>query len=342
VSTVWQSEAPARATGFRHEALLYAGPDQFRDAAASFIHEGLASDERVLVMVPETKIDLVRSAVGRHDPRVSYADMTKVGRNPARIIPAWREFVGSGADGRRMRGIGEPIWAGRSSAELAECQGHESLLNLAFGDHEPITLMCPYDLETLDGSVIASAYASHPRVVSSDRRTAKSRSYIGSEGWRAINERPLPEPPVPPAELDFDLDRIRELRVFAARLAADFGLPDGRASEFVLAVDELATNSVRHGGGGGTMRIWPDGDDLVGEIHDAGRIDQPLAGRIHPVLDDENGRGLWLVNQICDLVETRSGPTGTVIRLRVSRPELRVGYPLAPRRRRTPGTVDAG
>lgn len=317
MSTVWQSEVPTRATSFRHEAFLYAGPDEFCDAAVSFIHEGLAADERILVMVPGSKIDLLRSAVGTHDHRVSYADMTEVGRNPARIIPAWREFAG--ADRRRMRGIGEPIWPGRTPAELAECQGHESLLNLAFGAHEPITLMCPYDVETLDPSVIAGAYASHSEVVSSDRHTAKSRSYTGFEGWRAINERSLPEPPVVPWEMEFDLDRLRDVRAIADRLAADFGLSDCRASEFVLAVDELATNSVRHGGGGGRMRIWPDADDLVGEIHDAGRVDQPLAGRVHPLLNDENGRGLWLVNQLCDLVETRSTPTGTTIRLRVSR-----------------------
>lgn len=327
MSTVWQSEVPTRVTSFRHEAYLYAGPDEFRDAAVSFIHEGLAAEERVLVMVPGSKIDLVRSAVGPHDNRVSYADMTEVGRNPARIIPAWRAFVGSSGDGRRMRGIGEPVWAGRTPAELAECQGHESLLNLAFAAYEPITLMCPYDVDTLDPSVIAAAYASHPVIAGSDQTMAKSRSYTGSEGWRAINERPLAEPPVAPWEMEFDLDRLREVRTFADRLAADFGLSECRASEFVLAVDELATNSVRHGGGGGRMRIWPDAADLVGEIHDTGRIDQPLAGRVHPLLDDENGRGLWLVNQLCDLVETRSTPTGTVIRLRVSR---------------RPGSVDGG
>ncbi len=319
MSTIWQSDVPTRATAFHHEAFLYAGPDEYRDVAASFIHEGLAADERVLVMVPGSKIDLVRSAVGPYDPRVSYADMTEVGRNPARIIPAWREFVATSADGRRMRGIGEPIWAGRTPAELAECQGHESLVNLAFAAHEPMSLMCPYDLETLDPSVIAAAYASHPEVVSSDRTTAKSRSYTGLEGWRAVYERPLPEPSVAPWEMDFDLDRVREVRAVAARLAADFGLSDCPAGEFVLAIDELATNSVRHGGGGGRLRIWPDADDLIGEISDAGRIDQPLAGRVHPLFTDERGRGLWLVNQLCDLVETRSTPSGTVIRLRVSR-----------------------
>ena len=143
MSTVWQSDVPTRVTAFRHEAYLYAGPDEYRDVAASFIHEGFAADERVLVMVPGSKIDLVRSAVGPHDHRVSYADMTEVGRNPARIIPAWREFVGSSADGRRMRGIGEPVWAGRTPAELAECQGHESLLNLAFAAYEPIPSCAP-------------------------------------------------------------------------------------------------------------------------------------------------------------------------------------------------------
>ena len=61
--------------------------------------------------------------------------MAEIGANPACIIPAWRDFVDECAEaGRAIRGIGEPIWADRSPAELVECQRHESLLNLAFAD----------------------------------------------------------------------------------------------------------------------------------------------------------------------------------------------------------------
>jgi anti-sigma regulatory factor (Ser/Thr protein kinase) len=34
-----------------------------------------------------------------------------------------------------------------------------------------------------------------------------------------------------------------------------------------------------------------------------------------PPLSDEGGRGLWLANQLCDLVQIRSGENGTVVRL---------------------------
>ncbi len=316
MSTIWQADALTR---FAHEAFFYAGADQFCAAATSFIRTGLTADEDVLVMVPGAKVDLVRSALGSDGARVTFADMSQVGRNPARIIPAWREFVGRCAsDGRGVRGIGEPIWAGRTPAEVAECQRHESLLNVAFAGDRAMTLMCPYDVDALDPALIDAARSSHP-VVTEHGRQSDSGTYLGLDGWRFVGTEPLPEPAVAPEEFAFDLDQLRALRSLAARRAAEFGLSDDRASEFVLAVDEVATNSVRHGGGAGLLRIWPDGDSLVCEIRDTGRIEAPLVGRVHPTLDDEYGRGLWLVNQLCDLVETRSSAAGTVIRLRVAR-----------------------
>src|SRR5438132_6772395 len=120
---------------FRHEALLYAGQAEFVDGTTAFIRDALASEEPVLVVVDAAKIDLLREELGRDadDDTVCFADMAEVGRNPARIIPAWREFVAHRAgEGGAVRGIGEPIWAGRTPAELVECQRHEALLNLAF------------------------------------------------------------------------------------------------------------------------------------------------------------------------------------------------------------------
>src|SRR2546428_11499861 len=113
---------PATITGghrsdesFRHEALLYAGPADFVDRTATFIRDALVADEPILVVVGAPRIELLRSELGRDAARVQFADMGTVGQNPARIIPAWREFVGQHAGGgRRVRGVGEAIWAGRS------------------------------------------------------------------------------------------------------------------------------------------------------------------------------------------------------------------------------------
>ena len=95
------------------------------------------------------------------------------------------------------------------------------------------------------------------------------------------------------------------------------GLGAERTADLVLAVDEIVTNSVRHGGGAGTLRAWIDGDAVVCEVNDDGYLQDPLVGRRRPTPDAMGGRGLWLANQLCDLVQVRNGVEGCVVRVRV-------------------------
>lgn len=100
-----------------------------------------------------------------------------------------------------------------------------------------------------------------------------------------------------------------------SRQASRADLAPARASDLVLAVHEIAANSVRYGGGEATLRTWFEGGTLIFEIEDRGHIHDPLAGRRRPGMDEGSGRGLWLANQLCDLVQVRSFTTGTVVRL---------------------------
>ena len=304
---------------FRHEALLYAGEVDFLTGVLPFIREGIAADEPVLVVVSAAKIGLLRSALGGQADRVAFADMADVGANPARIIPAWRDFVaGHDVARRRARGVGEPIWAGRKPVELIECQRHESLLNLAFGGAPAWWLLCPYDTSSLQAPVLEEAERSHP-FVSESGLARRSGTYYGLEHAAAPFAAPLPEPADPPAELAFGSGALAGLRELVSRAATAAGLDRDRTADLVLAVDEVATNSLRHGGGRGSLRIWQDADALVCEVRDAGRIEDPMAGRRRPALDRDGGRGLWLVNQLCDLVQLRSFPSGAVVRLHMWR-----------------------
>ncbi|HSI97667.1 MAG TPA: MEDS domain-containing protein, partial [Gaiellaceae bacterium] len=99
---------------FRHEALLYAGKDDFVFRAGAYIREGVEAGEAVLVVVGVAKIAWLREHLGDQAEAVAFADMADVGRNPARIIPAWRDFVEANASGAGARGIGEPIHPERS------------------------------------------------------------------------------------------------------------------------------------------------------------------------------------------------------------------------------------
>ncbi|MFL5781085.1 MAG: anti-sigma factor RsbA family regulatory protein [Thermoleophilaceae bacterium] len=306
-----------RVHGFDHEALLYAGDADFTEQTVRFVREGLAAREPVLVMVGARKIGLLREALGADADAVRFEDMERVGCNPARIIPAWRDFADGCGDGP-MRGVGEPIWAGRSTDELVECQTHESLLNLAFADAPEFRLLCPYDTTALDTDVIDEARRSHPRVSDGDVRwtSVSYRANTATAGYA----KPLAPPPADARELGFEIETIGGLRRLVAAEAASAGLDPGRAADLALAASEAAANSVRHAGGRGTARVWRTGDALVCDVRDSGRIENPMAGRVAPFPDPTGGRGLWLANQLCDLVQLRSFADGAVVRLHMRLP----------------------
>jgi anti-sigma regulatory factor (Ser/Thr protein kinase) len=304
--------------GYRHEALMYVGDGDFMDATASFIQEGTSNGEPILVVVSARKIDLLRARLGAGADQVRFADMDSVGTNPARIIPAWREFVDQHARAGPFRGIGEPIWAGRSHDELVECQRHESLLNLAFAETPEFQLLCPYDTEALAPDVIQEAHRSHPLIVEAGAQRRSSR-YRGLGAIAAPFEEPLPEPPCDRVELSFHPGGLQGVRDVVRHLGERAGLGDTRLADLVVAANEVVTNALQHGGGAGRLRVWVEPHAIICEVLDSGSIDDPLVGRQHPAMDVHSGRGLWLANQLCELVQIRSSPAGTVVRLHLRR-----------------------
>ena len=119
-----------------------------------------------------------------------------------------------------------------------------------------------------------------------------------------------------PVAFDGGLVAIRQ--VVRDRCSA-LGTDPIRTDDFVLAVNEIAANSLRHGGGHGSYTVWHDDDVLYCEVRDAGEIADPLVGRIRPPARQVSGRGVWIANHACDLVQVRTGPTGTVVRLHLKR-----------------------
>lgn len=304
-----------RPDGFQHEVLTYEGTARLGTALQPFIEDGLDHDEAILVVVTADKIPVVRDALGTAAKRVIFAPMDEVGRNPARIIPAWREFLDRHvAEGRAVRGVGEPIFAARSAAELDECHRHEALLNRAFGGGVPWRLLCPYDVTSLDPEVVKQAHENHPLVTDGlawrpcgDYR-AEVNPFAGS----------LPDPPAGHVSLSFVTGPLERLRALVAWEATQAGLGDERVADLLLAVNEVATNSLRHGGGEGLLRVWREPDAVVCQVSDRGRILDPLVGRERPPAASTGGRGVWLANQLCDLVQIRSTELGTTVRLHMS------------------------
>jgi anti-sigma regulatory factor (Ser/Thr protein kinase) len=113
---------------------------------------------------------------------------------------------------------------------------------------------------------------------------------------------------------------LSEVRVLAETQARMAGLGEDRVVDFVIAVSEVAGNTVRHAHSQGSMEIWCDAKELVCEMRDSGVITDPMVGQRPPDADANGGHGLWLVYQICDQVELQSDENGTTVRLHLSLP----------------------
>jgi anti-sigma regulatory factor (Ser/Thr protein kinase) len=100
------------------------------------------------------------------------------------------------------------------------------------------------------------------------------------------------------------------------------GLGPERIADLLLAVSEVATNALVHGSGKAVLRAWVEPKALVCAVHDNGHFDDLLVGRNTPPTESVGRRGLWMVNQLCDLVELRSGTGGTTVRIRVDLPPV--------------------
>ena len=190
---------------------------------------------------------------------MSFADMTALGRNPGRIIPAIRRFTDSRRP-RRTRFVGEPVWAGRSAAETAEATRHEALINSALAA-VPTTILCPYDANGLGAAVLEDARRTHPRVVEGGARRP-SPDYASGTVAQAIGGQPLPGPPKEAQATAFGEEDLPSLREQVRRHALHEGLPSSRAQDLVAAVSEITANTVVHAGvrescgSGGTTRPW--------------------------------------------------------------------------------------
>jgi anti-sigma regulatory factor (Ser/Thr protein kinase) len=122
----------------------------------------------------------------------------------------------------------------------------------------------------------------------------------------------LPEQPYPvDGEPVFAVpvkDTVADLRAeVRARARAEGWLPPDRVENLLLALSEVATNGIRHGGEQRELRIWLTDDAVVCEVTDNGPVPPgPLAGYLPPRSGVIGGMGLWLVQQLADAMAIRS------------------------------------
>jgi len=178
----------------------------------------------------------------------------------------------------------------------------------------PLWMRCPYDAAELSEPIARAAFDSHPALVEVASYRG-STSYGGLHHVDSIFRSELPPAPGDSVLVRFGGSDLGVVRAHVTSGARKAGLDNDRARALTNAVAEIAANSVRHGGGLGELRIWTTSDALVCQVTDRGELQDPLVGRRTPGMHEEQNRGLWLANQISDLVQIRSTAAGSTARI---------------------------
>ncbi|GIF00697.1 sensor histidine kinase [Paractinoplanes rishiriensis] len=304
-----------RASTFDHPALLYRTSDEYLAGTTGFVRAARADGDRVLVAVPGDHLTLLRAALAGEEAGVAFADISESGRNPGRIIPSvLLQFAAEHAD-TRVSIVGEPVWPGRSALEYPACATHEALINVAFAGRDA-TILCPYDTSCLDAAMVDDARRTHPVLIEHGNRMPNDR-YEEPLRTAARYNVPLPPPPDGAATMPYATGAdLADVRAFVRRQSAGV-LSAARAAELMLAAHELAANTITHTGGGGRIAVWPEPGLMACQVDDTGHLADPMAGRVPPPARQPSGRGLLLVNQLCDLVRLHTRPGATSIRIHI-------------------------
>ena len=124
-----------------------------------------------------------------------------------------------------------------------------------------------------------------------------------------------PGPPAP-LEMTFRAADLPQVRRRSASWALRAGMAADVADDFVIAVNEIATNAVRHGSPEATLRLWVDGRAGLAEIRDQGHW-PAASGSVPKRPAEHGGMGLEVARMVCDDLRIDATRSGTHVRLRM-------------------------
>jgi anti-sigma regulatory factor (Ser/Thr protein kinase) len=310
---------PERPDGAWHEAVAYTTPADLAARLAPRIAAAADAGDPVLAVLADDERGALHAVLGNTAGAVRFLEPSAVHARPA--------FTVASQWARTNRRITEPggraLVVGQRLEALPGCGPEywgrlDVALDVATAEL-PVTVLCPFPLEAR----LDLVRSTHPHV-------GTAAGVRAGAGYRPPREAVLDFPPPPPPELGrpaahrpFDLQTLAELRGTVTTVAGAAGLAPEDVADLVLAVNELASNSIEHGPGAGVLRMWdasPDSGDVVAEVFDGGHMDVPFPGLTLPPPEGERGRGLWLAAELCDVLQVWSAEgAGTTIRVAMAR-----------------------
>jgi anti-sigma regulatory factor (Ser/Thr protein kinase) len=306
------------AGGYVHDALLYDSLDELTGAAVPFLLEGLAAGDAAVIAAGARTAGVLAEALDE-DPRVHVLERSDVyrTRTPAAITSFRRLGEHCMAEGiGRVRVVGE-VDFGRTERDWLEWQRYEAVINVALAAW-PLWGLCVFDTQRLPEQVLTSTLRTHPNLVTPESRGSNP---LFGDPVRYLRSLPVPPEPLehtPPRLAAPDVSDLIGLRHAVAAELATVDAPREVLEDFLVAVDEMTSNAVRHGHPPVDVALWISSDRLVSTISDRGHgWDGPFAGYGPAHGDDlsSGGMGLWLARQLCDHLDVTHHGEGVTVRL---------------------------
>jgi transcriptional regulator with XRE-family HTH domain len=159
----------------QHHALIYGGTDDFAQSAGAFLLEGIELGETALVVSSRDNSHALRKYLGVDARRVRFAPSDDWYTSPREAVQRYRDYASEAlaAGAPWLRVVGEPVWEGRSSTQIAAWARYELLLNVVFAGI-PLSLACPYDQDTLRPAILRHACATHKHTLTHGEMVANA------------------------------------------------------------------------------------------------------------------------------------------------------------------------
>ncbi len=301
-----------------HVAVPYSDAAELAARLAPRLVSSLAAGGAVLAVVAAPERDALVRELGVDAERVRFADPLDEHAVPAFTVAVRWARMGRSA-GARAVVVGQQVDLPDRGPE------HWARLHIALNvaiEGLPVTVLCPHrsstDRVSAGGVSAGGVEQTHPLLLTADgpRRSAAYRPPP-----EAVVDFPPPPPPAlgpPDVAVPFGPAELLGLRRRVAAVGRSAGCDPDRVSDLVLVVNELATNSVEHGAGFGTLTMWIGPHGVTAEIADHGRMNVPFPGLVAPSPAGARGRGLWLASELTDVLQVWSDGDGTVVRVSAS------------------------
>jgi anti-sigma regulatory factor (Ser/Thr protein kinase) len=304
-----------------HEALFYDSDEEFLDSVVPFVRAGLETGDHVVLVCPSRTENLLAAELAR-DSRVAYLDHHDIYTTPNGAIATYREILDEymAADVQHVRVVGDALDPGDPQAR-AEWGHYEAVVNHAMQDY-PVSAMCTYDTRSIPPDLLAQGRFTHPVLVSHGALVTNP-DYLAPDEYLRRTTDATPDP-LESTQPDISFDDVTCLEALRGQLKAALRTRTHAvepAGDFMLAINEVVTNAVRHADPPYCVRMWLTSERFLATVTDHGRgFDDPFAGYEWPGRPEgapTGGMGLWLARRLCDHVDFSRRAEGFTVRLEI-------------------------